>query len=226
MNEDISSDYLCKRLDFINDKCLTKLNKIENNFNNLKDTFYELTKQFDNKTMILGNNNDYENNNEEDNDISSQLNEMITQLLSEERNNNINYINSCLNTHNINQSILQYNEQNSIKEYIVNFENELRQIMRKIDEKIENIKMEKNNNLQVITIEMNNEINNLIKKINDTSLDLISSNSDKANAIQDMIKIYLNKFKGSKSEFNEFEDKITKLISELLDKVVLLKKGQ
>ena len=113
-----------------------------------------------------------------------------------------------------------------MKEYVEIFENELKQIITKIDEKIENIKMEKTNNIQVINIEMNNEINNLIKKMNDTSLDLILSNSDKANAIQDIINIYLNKFKVSKSEFDEFEDKITKLISELLDKVILLRKGQ
>ena len=86
--------------------------------------------------------------------------------------------------------------------------------------------MEKTNNIQVINIEMHNEINNIIKNKNDTSLDLILSNSDKANAIKNIIKIYLNKFKVSKNEFNEFEEKITKLISELLEKVVLLKKGQ
>ena len=107
------------------------------------------------------------------------------------------------------------------KEYVDNFESELKQIM----EKIENVKNERTNNIEIINIEMSNEINNLIKKINDTSLDLILSNSDKANAIQDIIKIYLNKFKISKNEFNEFEDKITKLISELLDKVILLRKG-
>ena len=221
MNENFSIDYLTKRLDFINDKCLNKLKKTENDFNNLKQNFYELTKQYENK-----NNDNKEIKTEENNNFSSQLNTMITQLLSDERNNNINYINSCLNNHNINQSLLKYNEQNNINKYIENFENELKQILDKIDEKIENLKMEKTNNIQIINIEMHNEINNIIKKINDTSLDLILSNSDKANAIQDIIKIYLNKFKVSKNEFNEFEEKITKLISELLEKVVLLKKGQ
>ena len=220
MDENLSLDYLNKRLDFINDKCLNKLKQIENNFNNLKDNFYELTKQCENK------NSDNTELNPENNNFPSKLNTMITQLLSDERNNNINYINSCLNNHNINKSLIKHNEQNNINKYIENFENDLKQILDKIDEKIENLKMEKTNNIQVINIEMNNEINNLIKKINDTSLDLILSNSDKANAIQDIIKIYLNKFKVSKNEFNEFEEKITKLISELLEKVVLLKKGQ
>ena len=224
MNDNLSIDLLSKRLDLINDKCLKKISKIEKNFNELKDTFYELTKQNENNKKIIDNNDT--NKNSDDNNINAQLSSLLTQLLSEERNNNINYINSCLNKYNLNQSILNYNEQNSMKEYVEIFENELKQIIAKIDEKMGNIKMEKTNNIQVINIEMNNEINNLIKKMNDTSLDLILSNSDKANAIQDIINIYLNKFKVSKSEFNDFEDKITKLISELLDKVILLRKGQ
>ena len=217
MDENLSVDYFTKRLDFINDKNLNKLNEIESNFNKLKDNFYELSKQYEN------NDNKKEENND---DIISQLNSKMAELLSEERENNINYINSYISEYNIKKSILDYNEQNNIKKYIENFEDELKQIIEKINEKIEYIKMEKNNNIQVINIEMSNEINNLIKKINDTSLDLILSNSNKASAIQDIVEIYLNKFKVSKNEFNEFEEKITKLISELLDKIILLKQRQ
>ena len=227
MNENLSLDLLTKKLDLINDKFQKKLNKIENNFNTLKDTFLELSNQYEENKVNIKTNNNINDTGGDDigNNTYSELNEMLTQLLSEERNNNINYINSCLNKYNnMNPSLL--NGQSNMKEYIENFGNELKQIAIKLDEKIENIKMEKNNNIQIINIEMNNEINNLIKNINDTSLDLIVSNSDKASAIQDIIKIYLNKFKVSKNEFNEFEDKITKLISELLEKIILLKKGQ
>ena len=214
MDENLSVDYFTKRLDFINDKNLNKLNEIDSNFNKLKDNFYELSKQYENN----------DNKNEENNDdIISQLNSKMTELLSEERENNINYINSYISEYNIKKSLIYYNEQNDNKKYIENFEEEIKQIIEKINEKIEYIKMEKNNNIQVINIQMSNEINNLIKKINDTSLDLILTNSNKASAIQDIVKIYLNKFKASKNEFNEFEEKITKLISELLDKIVLLK---
>ena len=217
MDENLSVDYFTKRLDFINDKNLNKLNEIDSNFNKLKDNFYELSKQYENNDI----------KNEEDNDdIISQLNSKMTELLSEERENNINYINSYISEYNIKKSLIDYNEQNDNKKYIENFEEEIKQIIEKINEKIEYIKMEKNNNIQVINIEMSNEINNLIKKINDTSLDLILSNSNKASAIQDIVKIYLNKFKVSKNEFNEFEEKITKLISELLDKIILLKQRQ
>ena len=225
MNDNLSLDLLSKKLDFINDKYQKKLNKIDNNFNNLKNTFLELSSQYENKIQFENKDNIQTNSDDNnDNNYLSQLSEMLNDLLSEERNNNINYINSCLNKYNMNPSLL--NGQSNIKEYVENFGNELNQIMAKLDEKIENIKMEKNNNIELINIEMNNEINNLFKKINDTSLDLIVSNSDKANAIQDIIKIYLNKFKVSKNEYNEFEDKLTKLISELLEKIILLKKGQ
>ena len=214
MDENLSVDYFTKRLDFINDKNLNKLNEIDSNFNKLKDNFYELSKQYENNDKRNEENND---------DIISQLNSKMTELLSEERENNINYINSYISEYNIKKSLIDYNEQNDNKKYIENFEEEIKQIIDKINEKIEYIKMEKNNNIQVINIQMSNEINNLIKKINDTSLDLILTNSNKASAIQDIVKIYLNKFKASKNEFNEFEEKITKLISELLDKIVLLK---
>ena len=225
MNDNLSLDLLSKKLDFINDKYQKKINKIDNNFNNLKNTFLELSSQYENKIQFENNDNIQTNSDDNnDNNYISQLSEMLNDLLSEERNNNINYINSCLNKYNMNQSLL--NEQSNMKEYVENFGSELKQIMTKLDEKIENIKMEKNNNIHLINIEMNKEINNLIKKIDDTNLDLIVSNSEKANAIQDIIKIYLNKFKASKNEFNEFEDKITKLISELIEKIILLKKGQ
>jgi hypothetical protein len=71
--------------------------------------------------------------------------------------------------------------------------------------------------------EMNNEFNTINKLINDNDLDLIGSNSDKADAIQDMLKIFLTKFRNEKKAKSEFESKITKLIEELLDKMVLMK---
>ena len=220
MEENYPEKYIIKRLDFINNKSLNHLNKIENNFNELKDAFYELTKQYDQNKINI--------QKEKENKINLDINplyEMINQLLSQEHKNNINYIDSYFNKYNSNTCIPSLNEQINIKKKIDNVENEIKQIILNLEEKVKNLKIEKTNNIQTINIEMNNEINNIIKKINDISLDLIVSNSDKANAIQDVIKIYLNKFKGAKNEFNEFEDKINKLICELLDKVVLLKKG-
>ena len=212
MLDNFSENYMIKKLDQIQNKGLNDLNKIEKNYDELKDVFYELTKQYEIKKM------------EEEKNLDSNLNEMINQIISEEHNNSINYINNIFNKYNKNNCISSISEQANIKKMVDNIEIDLKKIISNLDNKTQNLKSEKNNNIENINIEMKNEINNVIKKINDTSLDLLVSNSDKANAIQDIIKIYLNKFKGSKSEFNEFEEKITKLISELLDKVILLKK--
>ena len=212
MLDNFSENYMIKKLDQIQNKGLNDLNKIEKNYDDLKDVFYELTKQYEIKKM------------EEEKNLDSNLNEMINQIISEEHNNSINYINNIFNKYNKNNCISSISDQANIKKMVDNIEIDLKKIISNLDNKTQNLKSEKNNNIENINIEMKNEINNVIKKINDTSLDLLVSNSDKANAIQDIIKIYLNKFKGSKSEFNEFEEKITKLISELLDKVILLKK--
>ena len=212
MLDNFSENYMIKKLDQIQNKGLNDLNKIEKNYDELKDVFYELTKQYEIKKM------------EEEKNLDSNLNEMINQIISEEHNNSINYINNIFNKYNKNNCISSISDQANIKKMVDNIEIDLKKIISNLDNKTQNLKSEKNNNIENINIEMKNEINNVIKKINDTSLDLLVSNSDKANAIQDIIKIYLNKFKGSKSEFNEFEEKITKLISELLDKVILLKK--
>jgi hypothetical protein len=214
MSDNFSENYMIKRLEQIQNKGLYELNKIEKNYDELKDVFYELTKQYEIKKM------------EEEKNLDSNLNEMINQIISEEHNNSINYINNIFNKYNKNNCISSISDQANIKKMVDNIEIDLKKIISNLDNKTQNLKSEKNNNIENINIEMKNEINNVIKKINDTSLDLLVSNSDKANAIQDIIKIYLNKFKVSKSEFNEFEEKITKLISELLEKVVLLKKGQ
>ena len=212
MLDNFSENYLIKKLEQIQNKGLNDLNKIEKKYDELKDVFYELTKQYEIKKM-----------NEEKN-LDSNLNEMINQIISEEHNNSINYINNIFNKYNTSNCISSIPEQINIKKIVDNIEIDLKKIISNLDNKTQSLKSEKNNNIENINIEMKNEINNVIKKINDTSLDLLVSNSDKANAIQDIIKIYLNKFKVSKSEFNEFEEKITKLISELLDKVILLKK--
>ena len=113
MDENLSVDYFTKRLDFINDKNLNKLNEIESNFNKLKDNFYELSKQYENN----------DNKNEENNDdIISQLNSKMTKLLSEERENNINYINSYISEYNIKKSLIDYNEQNDINnKYLIKY---------------------------------------------------------------------------------------------------------
>ena len=220
MKEISSDDYIFKRLNYINNKSLNHLNKIEENFNELKDAFYELTRQYE-----INKSNEEKGKIKQEDINFNPLNEKLNQLIVKEHNNNINFINNVLDKYNSSNCIPSIIEQSNIKKMIDNIEVEMKKLLLDLEEKENNLKMEKTNNIQTINIEMSNKINNIIKKINDISLDLVISNSDKANAIQDIIKIYSNKFKVSKNDFDEFEEKITKLISELLDKVLLLKKG-
>ena len=220
MKEISSDDYIFKRLNYINNKSLNHLNKIEENFNELKDAFYELTRQYE-----INKSNEEKGKIKQEDINFNPLNEKLNQLIVKEHNNNLNFINNVLDKYNSSNCIPSIIEQSNIKKMIDNIEVEMKKLLLDLEEKENNLKMEKTNNIQTINIEMSNKINNIIKKINDISLDLVISNSDKANAIQDIIKIYSNKFKVSKNDFDEFEEKITKLISELLDKVLLLKKG-
>ena len=220
MKEISSDDYIFKRLNYINNKSLNHLNKIEENFNELKDAFYELTRQYE-----INKSNEEKGKIKKEDYNFNPLNEKLNQLIVKEHNNNLNFINNILDKYNSSYCIPSIIEQSNIKKMIDNIEADMKKLILDLEEKENNLKMEKTNNIQTINIEMSNKINNIIKKINDISLDLVISNSDKANAIQDIIKIYSNKFKVSKNDFDEFEEKITKLISELLDKVLLLKKG-
>ena len=215
------SQYVNKRLNYIHSKSMQRLNILENNINELKDAFHQLTKEYEAKKIIQ----EQELQKLPKIDINP-LTEIIVQLIAEEREANINNINEALKKYNSVDCIDSYKEQTAMKEIITNIEKDIKNVIKSLNDKEDNVKKEKDNNINTINDEMKNELNNLHKKVNDTNLDLIISNSDKANAIQDIIKIYMNKFKALKSEFNEFEDKVSKLIYELLDKVVLIKKGK
>ena len=105
MKEISSDDYFFKRLNYINNKSINHLNLIEENFNELKDAFYELTRQYEinkaneGKTYLK----------KEDINLNT-LNEKLNQLISEEHNNNINFINNILNKYNSNNEIKLYSK--------------------------------------------------------------------------------------------------------------------
>ena len=215
------NQYINKRLSYIHNKSMQRLSILDNNINELKDAFHQLTKEYDAKKLIQ----EQELQKIPKIDLNP-LTDVIIQLVAEDRETNINNINEAFKKYNSIDCIESYKEQITMKEILVNIENDMKNVIKSLNDKEDNIKKEKDNNINTINEEMKNELNNLLKKVNDTNLDLIISNSDKANAIQDIIKIYMNKFKVLKSDFNDFEDKISKLIYELLDKVVLLKKGK
>ena len=123
MLDNFSENYLIKKLEQIQNKGLNDLNKIEKKYDELKDVFYELTKQYEIKKM-----------NEEKN-LDLNLNEMINQIISEEHNNSINYINNIFNKYNTSNCISSIPEQINIKKIVDNIEIDLKKIISNLDNK-------------------------------------------------------------------------------------------
>ena len=147
----------------------------------------------------------------------------LKEILSIEREQNIKYINENLKQFSDEETIKNFTENIINVDAIDNIEEELLKFFRDINAKMDLLINKRQNTIMTMVNEMNNEFNILNKLINDNNLDLIGSNSDKADAIQDMLKIFLTKFNNEKKAKNDFEEKITKLIEELLDKMIMIK---
>ena len=215
-NDDFSSlDYRITKLFLKNS---TILNKFDDNLNKLKNELLILTKIYENnKSNSL--NKDLKNQNINFNEFELKLKE----LLSNERETNLKFINEKF-TKYTDEETLKNNTKNIINtDAIVNIEEELSKFFRDINTKVSLLINNRENTIETMVNEMNNEFSIIHKLINDNNLDLIGSNFDKADAIQDMLKIFLTKFKNEKKEKSDFEEKITKLIEELLDKMILIK---
>ena len=199
-------------------KISTILNKFDDNLNKLKKELSTLTKKYENNKSISLN-KDLKNQNINFNEFDLKLKE----LLSNERETNIKYINENFLKYT-NDEILKNNSK-KIKntDTILNIEEEISNCFGDINTKVNLLINNRDNTIETMINEMNKEFNIIYKLINDDNLDLIGSNSDKADAIQDMLKIFLTKFKNEKKEKSNFEEKITKLIEELLDKMILMK---
>ena len=107
---------IINKIDLIKKRSYDHLNQMEENFNELKDAFYELTKKYEFQKMNEGNMNIEEKNNDL---YLNPLNEIINQLISEEHNNNINFINNSLNKYNSNTCIPNIVEQTKIKKILI-----------------------------------------------------------------------------------------------------------
>ena len=199
-------------------KISTILNKFDDNLNKLKKELSTLTKKYENNKSISLN-KDLKNQNINFYEFDLKLKE----LLSNERETNIKYINENFLKYT-NDEILKNNSK-KIKNTntILNIEEEISNCFGDINTKVSLLINNRDNTIEKMINEMNKEFNIIHKLIIDNNLDLIGSNSDKADAIQDMLKIFLTKFKNEKKEKSNFEEKITKLIEELLDKMILMK---
>ena len=215
-NDDFSSlDYRITKLFLKNS---TILNKFDDNLNKLKNELLILTKIYENNKSISLN-KDLKNQNINFNEFELKLKE----LLSNERETNLKFINEKF-TKYTDEETLKNNTKNIINtDAIVNIEEELSKFFRDINTKVSLLINNRENTIETMVNEMNNEFSIIHKLINDNNLDLIGSNFDKADAIQDMLKIFLTKFKNEKKEKSNFEEKITQLIEELLDKMILMK---
>ena len=186
--------------------------------NKLKNELLTLTKIYENNKSISLN-KDLKNQNINLNEFELKLKE----LLSNERETNIKFINENFIKYT-DEEILKNNSKNTINtDAIANIEEELINFFRDINTKVNFLINNRENTIETMVNEMNNEFSMIHKLINDNNLDLIGSNSDKADAIQDMLKIFLTKIRNEKKEKSDFEEKITKLIEELLDKMILIK---
>ena len=215
-NDEISAlDYRITKLYLKNS---TILNKFDENLNKLKNELLTLTKIYENNKSF-STNKDTKTQNINFNEYEIKVKE----LLSSERETNIKYINEQLSKFTEEETIKNYSENVINIDAIGNIEEELIKFFRDINAKADLLINNRENTINTMVNEMNNEFSMIHKLINDNNLDLIGSNSDKADAIQDMLKIFLTKFRNEKKAKSEFESKITKLIEELLDKMVLMK---
>ncbi len=215
-NDEFSSlDYRITKLYLKNS---TILNKFDEYLNKLKNELLTLTKIYENNKSISLN-KDLKNQNINLNEFELKLKE----LLSNERETNIKFINENFIKYT-DEEILKNNSKNTINtDAIANIEEELINFFRDINTKVNFLINNRENTIETMVNEMNNEFSMIHKLINDNNLNLIGSNSDKADAIQDMLKIFLTKIRNEKKEKSDFEEKITKLIEELLDKMILIK---
>ena len=218
MNNDEIINALDIRITKLYLKNSTILNKFDDNLNQLKNELLTLTKIYENN-KLLSNNKDMKNKTVDFNEYELKLKE----ILSIEREQNIKYINENLKQFSDEETIKNFTENVINVDAIDNIEEELLKFFRDINAKMDLLINKRQNTIMTMVNEMNNEFNILNKLINDNNLDLIGSNSDKADAIQDMLKIFLTKFNNEKKAKSDFEEKITKLIEELLDKMIMIK---
>jgi hypothetical protein len=218
MNNDEIINALDIRITKLYLKNSTIINKFDDNLNKLKNELLTLTKIYENN-KLLSNNKDMKTKNVDFNEYELKLKE----ILSIEREQSIKYINENLKQFSDEETLKNYTENIINVGAIDNIEEELLKFFRDINAKMDLLINKRQNTIMTMVNEMNNEFNILNKLINDNNLDLIGSNSDKADAIQDMLKIFLTKFNNEKKAKNDFEEKITKLIEELLDKMIMIK---
>ena len=215
MNENEILNLLDNKINKIYFKSNNRLTLLDEGFNQIKNLLLKFSQQYENKKNKISN--------EIPKIKIEDFEPKIKEIISKERELNINYIDNIFNKYS-NDEYFNINKNNKfINEQINNTQIECNNILQEINNKLNLLKNNREKTMNIMINEMNNDINTINKNIDDNNLDNISSNNDRASAIQDMLKIFLNKFKTEQKQKNIFEDKITNLLEELLDKMSNLK---
>lgn len=192
-----------------------RINTLNDNLNSLKNDLFTLTKQYETSkqasTPIT------------ETPLSTLLEEKINELMALEHEDSITFINTALSEY-VNEDRIKLSCNEIVTHDVVNtIQGDCEQHLTIINNAIENIKANRHSTMNALYKEMLNEFTTIQNLLSANYLDVLESNNDKANAIQDMLRLVLGKFKVLRQENKDFEEKIVKLIDELCTKMAQMK---
>ena len=206
------------RIGFIYKKNLAKLSKLNENFNALKDKLYYLTKIYEEKTR-----KDYADLRDLPKIDVENVEKGVKNMLENEREKSAKTIEEALLKYRDNNCLRLKDELGKFNTILSELKQEAESTTAALNSKVENLSLNRNNAISNMNIDLRKEMDELMKSIHNIYLDNLVSTADKAGAVQDILKIYLSKFKTSKNESGQLEDKIVEIILQLMDKILLMK---
>lgn len=206
------------KLNEISNRISERMTKLDSNFNKLKKDLFAITKDYEMSKQENKNLNNSLNSNE-----SATFEDKLKEVFLSEHEKNIQLVDQSLAVFETEDAFKLSSNDVVTKGEVNNFQGECEQGLNEVCAKFESVESRSSNTLNTMVSEMNKEFENVKNLLDENSLELLNSNSDKASAIQDMLKIFINKFKNEKKEQNDFEEKIVKLIEELCNKLAYLK---
>lgn len=191
-----------------------RISTLNENFNSLKNELFSLTKEYETWKQASCSTEP---------PLSSLYEEKIKELMASEHEDSIAFINSALSDY-VNEDRIKLSCNEIVTHDVVNtIQGDCEQHLTIIHNAIENIKANRHLTMNALYKEMVNEFTTIQNLLSANYLDVLESNNDKANAIQDMLRLVLGKFKALRQDNKDFEEKIVKLIDELCTKMAQMK---
>lgn len=191
-----------------------RISLLDDNFNSLKNDLSSLTKQYELMKQAPPSSSP---------PLSSLLDAKLSELLASEHESSLSFIDSSLSEY-LNEDRMKLTPTDIVTHDVVNtIHGDCEQHLSLIASSLMSTSANRTQTMQALHKEMVNEFTTIHNLLNANYLDVLESNNDKANAIQDMLRIVLAKFKTLRQENSEFEDKIIKLIDELCSKMAQMK---